>query len=115
MITTLKDSGLRISDMVNLDVSDYTGAREVFNEAGEMFKVFEPVRVVKTQTIAYVHIGPESIKDIDIYNLRKGLNGTGQLLNISFLPKNEGLIISRRLQIQDPRQCYRGLSLPTAL
>ena len=67
MITILKDSGLRISDMGNLNVSDYSGAREVFNEAGERFKVFEPVRVVKSQTIAYVHIGPEAIKDIDIY------------------------------------------------
>ena len=67
MITFLKDSGLRISDMGNLDISDFTGARNVINEAGETFKAFEPIRVVKTKTIAYVHIGPEAIKDIDTY------------------------------------------------
>ena len=63
----LKDSGLRISDVVALTVGQYRGAKTIYNEFGEPFKVFEPIQTKKTGSLAFVHIGPEAIKAVDDY------------------------------------------------
>jgi len=67
LIMLLKDSGLRVSDVANLKVSDYLEAKTVYNDAGEPFKVFYPFETEKTGSYAYIHIGPEAIKAIDEY------------------------------------------------
>jgi len=67
IVMFLKDSGLRISDTVNLNVGDYVDAETSLNEAGEPFKAFAPFETQKMKVIAHIHIGPESVKAIDDY------------------------------------------------
>jgi len=72
----LKDSGLRISDVAALTVGQYRGAKTIYNEFGEPFKVFEPIPTKKTGSLAFIHIGPEAIKAVDDYlRLREELEG----------------------------------------
>ena len=66
MITFFKDSGLRSSDVAALNVEDYRNARLVIYE-GEKFRVFLPFTTKKTKHIAYIHIGPEAIEDLEPY------------------------------------------------
>lgn len=67
IILVLKDSRLRVSDLCSLNVGDYTKARMVTNEVGEPFQILEPFEVVKTGVLACVHLGPESVKTVDLY------------------------------------------------
>jgi integrase len=62
-----KDSGLRVSDTVNLNVSDYQDVEVFYNNDGEYFKAFAPFKTKKMSVIAHIHIGPESIQAIDNY------------------------------------------------
>lgn len=65
-IAFLKDSGLRISDVNNLNVEDWLRA-ETVKVNGEDFKIFMPVETKKTKSPAYPIIGPEAINAIDAY------------------------------------------------
>jgi len=61
-----KDSGLRISDISNLNVEDYLDARAVAHN-GEVFKEFKPIVTQKTKALAYCVIGPEAVEAVDLY------------------------------------------------
>ncbi len=67
ILTTLKDSGLRVSDVSALTLEAYNMAETVYNEIGEPFKVFDPEITKKCKVRAFIHLGPESIKAIDEY------------------------------------------------
>ncbi len=68
IVMFLKDSGLRVSDAVQVNAGAYLSARVVENAAGETFKVFrDPEETQKMKINAYVHLGPESVKAIDEY------------------------------------------------
>ncbi len=67
LIMVLKDSGLRISDVVALDVEAYREAQTVKDENGEVFKVLDPLMTKKAKVAAFVHLGPESVKAVDDY------------------------------------------------
>lgn len=71
LIMLAKDSGLRISDIEQLDVDHYLDARSVPVD-GEVFKEFKPLVTKKTKAIAYVCIGPESVEAIDLYLNERG-------------------------------------------
>ena len=62
----LKDSGLRVSDLVALNVGDYIEA-ETVGEDGGIFKVFWPKETEKTSDPAYIHIGPEAVEALESY------------------------------------------------
>lgn len=76
ILMLMKDSGLRVSDVANLTAEHYLGAEEIRNEAGEKFRVFEPLNTQKTGDISHIHLGPESVEAVETY-----LNGrkTGPL------------------------------------
>ena len=67
VILLLKDTGLRVSDVSPLNVGDFKNAKEVPNEAGEKFRVFNAERTKKMGIYAYIHIGPDSVKALDNY------------------------------------------------
>jgi len=68
IVMFLKDTGLRVSDVVSVDVGDYLSARVVENGAGESFRVFrDPEETQKMKVNAYVHLGPEAVAAIDEY------------------------------------------------
>jgi len=72
LIMVLKDSGLRISDVVSLNVGNYTEAQVIHNADGEPFRVFDPVLTKKAKVNAFVHLGPESVKVLDTYLKERG-------------------------------------------
>jgi len=63
----LNDAGLRVSDIANMTVGAYREADTVLNDQEEPFKVFDPERTRKTGVVAYIHLGPESVKRVDAY------------------------------------------------
>jgi integrase len=67
MLLTLKDNGLRISDLSMIDYGYWLQAKTILNEHGETFKVFDPEKTEKMKVIAYVHLGPESVAAIEEY------------------------------------------------
>lgn len=68
IVLSLKDTGLRISDLGALNVGQYLSARVIENNKGEQYRVFlDPVETIKMKEPAYVHFGPESIDLIDQY------------------------------------------------
>lgn len=67
LLLFLKDSGLRVSDVAALNIEDYEGTVTKYNDAGEAFKVFEPINTRKTGSLAYVVIGPESVNALEEY------------------------------------------------
>jgi len=69
IITFQKDSGIRIIDMSLISVGFYREMRRQarFNDRGEPFLVFDPVRTIKEGIIALIHIGPEAVEDVDLY------------------------------------------------
>jgi len=67
ILLTLKDSGMRVSDIQLLTVEDYLNA-EIFTNAGdEQFRVFNPVITQKCKIKGIMHLGPESVLAIDEY------------------------------------------------
>jgi integrase len=64
--TFLKDSGIRISDLCLLNVGDYKTAQVHETPEGDFF-VFDPIRTRKNKIFAYIHIGPESVEDLNEY------------------------------------------------
>lgn len=78
MITFFKDSGLRSSDVAALNVEHYRRSRLVIYE-GEKFRVFEPFETRKTGHIAYIHIGPEAIEDLDNYLVDRARKTGGEI------------------------------------
>lgn len=66
LILTLKDSGLRASDVSALDVEDFIKA-DTLERNGERFKVFEPTVTIKMKIPAHIHLGPESVEAIEKY------------------------------------------------
>lgn len=62
----LKDSGIRISDLANMNLKDYLEA-ETIEVNGEAFKVFWPMETEKMAEIAYIHIGPETVQAVEKY------------------------------------------------
>jgi len=67
VILLLKDTGLRVSDVSPLNVGDFKNAKEVPNEAGERFRIFDAERTKKMGIYAYIHIGPEVVAALDTY------------------------------------------------
>jgi len=69
IITFQKDCGIRIVDMCVISVGFYREMRRQarFNDRGEPFVVFDPIRTQKEGIIALIHIGPEAVEDIDLY------------------------------------------------
>jgi integrase len=66
LIALLKDSGLRVSDVVSLNMDDFLNARRVVHD-GEEYVVFKPHETTKTGALAYIHIGPEAVEALDLY------------------------------------------------
>jgi len=66
VILTLKDSGLRASDVSALDVEDFLKA-DLLEKDGERFKVFKPKITRKMKIPAHIHLGPESIEAVENY------------------------------------------------
>ena len=66
IVLSLKDSGLRVSDLRNLKVGQYLKAKRV-EQDGEIFAVLGPIPTIKTGAPAYPHFGPESVGAIDVY------------------------------------------------
>lgn len=62
----LKDSGIRISDLANLNMSDWMEA-ETREVNGEGFKIFWPKETEKMAEVAYIHIGPEAVGAVEDY------------------------------------------------
>lgn len=75
-----KDSGLRVSDIAALTVSQYLEAEDLTGQTfqfeanggvvtvqGDGFKRFRPITTRKKGVIAYVHIGPEAVEAVDAY------------------------------------------------
>jgi len=67
LIMFLKDSGLRVSDVARLNVGDWMAAETYVNEKGEKFKVFRPLRTLKTGSMAYPVVGPETVEAVERY------------------------------------------------
>ena len=67
IIAALKDTGLRVSDLVNLTVEDFNGARRIQTDRGEFRGWSEPLTTTKNGVNAYVHLGPESVSAIKDY------------------------------------------------
>ncbi len=95
----LKDSGLRISDLAALDVSDYLEAKRV-DQDGETFVVFFAFETVKMKVPAFIHIGPEAVEGLDLYLEERSdarpedplfLNERGE----RYFPANIGQLIER--------------------
>ncbi len=66
LIMVLKDSGLRASDVSNISVENYLAAKLLETEKGS-FRVLKPLSTQKTGEVAFVHLGPEAVKDVDNY------------------------------------------------
>jgi integrase len=66
LLMLLKDSGLRVSDAVNLDVEDWLKAENRESEYGR-FKVFLPKATQKTKEMSHVILGEESIDAVEKY------------------------------------------------
>jgi len=75
LIMFQKDGGSRISDTALMNIEDYEEAITKYNDAGEPFKYFDPMRTEKTKTIAHLHIGPEAIEAIENYLAERRANG----------------------------------------
>ena len=65
IITFLKDSGLRVSDLTERTVEEYLRAKASSPEPG--FAIYEPIKTIKEGVYAFVHLGPEATKYIDAY------------------------------------------------
>jgi len=75
LIMTLKDSGLRVSDIVHLTVEDYLSARRFRDNLFREYVAWsEPLTTKKNKVNAYIRLGPESVEWIDKYlgNRREG-------------------------------------------
>lgn len=75
LILTLKDSGLRVSDIVHLTVEEYRSARRFRDDLYREYVAWsEPFTTQKNRVNAYIRLGPESVEWIDKYlgNRRKG-------------------------------------------
>jgi integrase len=67
LILFAKDSGLSVTEILNLKVKDYQNANLHKNHLEEEFLEFKPITRQKTGIIGYPHIGPESKEAIDRY------------------------------------------------
>ena len=104
IITFLKDSGIRISDLCALNVGDYrkTRSQPHLNEAGEKFLVFDPFRTQKCGIIAHIHIGPEAVEDMDKY-LRVMRPDASDSEPMIAKMKSRGKGSRRVINVEDPR------------
>lgn len=66
IVTFLKDAGIRISDLCLLNVGDFKTA-EIHETPEGNFVVFDPIRTRKNKIFAYIHLGPESVEDLNLY------------------------------------------------
>jgi len=71
LVLFLKDSGLRVSDVVKLNVGDYRET-EKFRYEGSVYAWFNPQRTKKTKSDAYPCIGEESITGVSDYLDERG-------------------------------------------
>ena len=68
LIMTLKDSGLRTSDVVQLSVEDYLSARRFRDDQFRVYVAWsEPFTTIKNGVNADIRLGPESVECIDKY------------------------------------------------
>jgi integrase len=59
IITFLKDSGIRVSDLTTLNLRDYLEAKRL-DQNGSRFVIFKPRPTTKSGAYAHIHIGPEA-------------------------------------------------------
>jgi integrase len=89
LLMVLKETGLRRSDVSNLNVEDYLGAKVIKTDSG-VFRVIDEYRTQKTGELAWVHIGPEACEAVDLY---LGERKTGALfLNRKGIRMYEGIL-----------------------
>ncbi|MHA1288836.1 MAG: tyrosine-type recombinase/integrase, partial [Candidatus Thorarchaeota archaeon] len=68
MIMVAKDTGLRVSDMAQLTVEDFRGARVVFDNHNREFRIWHnKVQTLKMGINAYVHMGPDAVTAVKRY------------------------------------------------
>lgn len=65
LLMVLKDTGLRVSDIVQFTCEMYNNSKIINTEQGQ-FREFKFI-TKKTSEPAYVHLGPESCEAIDLY------------------------------------------------
>jgi len=66
LVMTAKDSGLRASDLSQLNVEQFLSAKEIKHN-DEKYRVFRPFRTAKTGDLAHTVLGPESVEEIERY------------------------------------------------
>lgn len=103
-ISFLKDAGIRISDLCRINVGDYREARDRthVSESGEQFLVFDPIRTKKCGIIASIHVGPETVSDVDLYLSRER---PGALDSDPLFAKWRPLVngVTQEIDSEDPR------------
>lgn len=75
ILLTLKDGGMRVSDVQLLTIEGYLNAEVFHNEVGEPFRAFNPLITQKCKIKGFLHLGPESIKAIDEYLEERRVKG----------------------------------------
>jgi integrase len=65
LLMVLKDTGLRVSDIVQLTCDQYYNSKKIETEQGT-FRIFRFI-TKKTSEPAYIHLGPESCESLDLY------------------------------------------------
>lgn len=66
LLMVLKDTGLRVSDVVSLTCEMYYGSRVIETQQGT-FRVLDQYTTIKTSEPAYIHLGPESCESVEVY------------------------------------------------
>ena len=67
IILFLKDSGLRVGDLSNMNVGHYREAAMRQDEKGDRYAVFDEYTTEKTGALAFIHLGPESVDAVERY------------------------------------------------
>jgi integrase len=73
LIMLAKESGLRCSDIVALNVENYSEASVIENDGGETFRVFKPTLTQKNKVNALIHLGSEACAAVDEYLRVRGV------------------------------------------
>jgi len=91
LVHLLKDSGLRASDLPQLNLSHYHEAEKRSGD-GETYLVFDPERTQKCGVWAHIHIGPEAVEALNAYIERERGDPSlgGGALFLMRKPKHEG-------------------------
>jgi len=91
----LKDSGLIISDAAALNVGDYENAVINYNDTGEPFMEFEPIKTKKTGALSWVCVGPEAVKAVDAYLKERQSSGEALTAKTPLFSMTDGRRVSK--------------------